>query len=59
MSAAGFLVQWLAYLREERRFAANSADAYQRDVAAFLGFLTGHLGHEASAADLASLEPRD
>jgi integrase/recombinase XerC len=59
MSAAVLLAQWLAHLREERRFAANSLDAYQRDVASFLGFLTEHLGGEVKAGDLASLEPRD
>ncbi len=59
MSAAALLVQWIAHLREERRFAANSLEAYQRDVASFLGFLTDHLGGAASAGDLATLEPRD
>ena len=60
MSAAVELLQhWIAHLRDERRFADNSLDAYQRDVAAFLGFLTHHLGGEPSAGDLAELEPRD
>jgi integrase/recombinase XerC len=59
MSAAALFAQWIAYLRDERRFAANSVEAYQRDVAAFLGFLTNHLGCEASSGDLAALEPRD
>ncbi|MEQ1707442.1 MAG: tyrosine recombinase XerC [Terricaulis sp.] len=59
MAAAALLVQWVAHLRDERRFAANSVEAYERDVAAFLGFLTSHLGGEAKAADLAQLEPRD
>ena len=60
MTAAVELLQhWIAHLRDERRFADNSLDAYQRDVAAFLGFLTHHLGGEPSARDLAELEPRD
>src|SRR5690606_31377597 len=59
MTAAALLAQWLAHLRDERRFAANSVEAYERDVAAFLDFLTGHLGAAATAADLAALEPRD
>lgn len=59
MTGPALLAQWIAYLRDERRFAANSIDAYQRDVAAFLGFLQGHLGGEAQSADLAQLEPRD
>jgi integrase/recombinase XerC len=58
-AAAALLSQWIAHLRDERRFADNSVDAYQRDVATFLGFLTNHLGAEASGRDLAELEPRD
>jgi integrase/recombinase XerC len=57
--ASALLSQWTAHLREERRFSANSVEAYERDVAAFLGFLSTHLGGEASAKDLAELEPRD
>lgn len=59
MTGAALLAQWIGYLRDERRFAANSIDAYQRDVAAFLGFLQGHLGGEALSADLVKLQPRD
>ena len=59
MHAAALLQTWIAHLRDERRFAANSVEAYERDVAAFLGFLQGHLGSEPSSQDLASLEPRD
>ena len=58
-AASALLGQWLAHLREERRFAANSMDAYERDVGAFLDFLRGHLGGEPSACDLTDLEPRD
>jgi len=59
MTGPALLAQWIAYLRDERRFSPNSVEAYERDVAAFLGFLQAHLGGEASAHDLASLEPRD
>ncbi len=59
MSALALLQEWTAHIRDERRFAAHSVEAYERDVAAFLGFLTLHLGGEASAHDLAALEPRD
>ncbi|MBX9745258.1 MAG: tyrosine recombinase XerC [Hyphomonadaceae bacterium] len=59
MTAAALLSHWIAHLRDERRFADNSIDAYQRDVAAFLGFLTSHLGNEPTGRDLAELEPRD
>lgn len=58
-NATAFLAQWIAHLRDERRFAENSVEAYERDVAAFLGFLSGHLGGEPSVRDLAELEPRD
>lgn len=57
--AAALLPHWIAHLRDERRFAANSVEAYERDVAAFLGFLQDHLGGAASLADLKTLEPRD
>ena len=59
MHAAALLQSWIAHLRDERRFAANSVEAYERDVAAFLGFLQSHLGGEPSGDDLAQLEPRD
>jgi integrase/recombinase XerC len=57
--ASALLSLWIAHLRDERRFAANSVEAYERDVEAFLGFLSGHLGGTPSARDLAALEPRD
>jgi len=59
MTAAALFTHWIAYLRDERRFAANSLEAYQRDVAAFLDFLQHHLGGAPGARDLANLEPRD
>jgi integrase/recombinase XerC len=59
MTASALLSQWTAHLREERRFSGNSVEAYERDVAAFLGFLSGHLGGEPGARELAELEPRD
>ncbi|MFT3728467.1 MAG: tyrosine recombinase XerC [Terricaulis sp.] len=58
-AASALLNQWVAYIRDERRFAANSVEAYERDVAAFLDFLQGHLGGEPAGRDLATLEPRD
>src|SRR5262245_29665364 len=57
--ASALMSQWIAHLRDERRFAANSVLAYERDVAALLDFLTGHLGGAPSARQLAGLEPRD
>lgn len=59
MNAVALLNEWIAHLRDERRFATNSVEAYERDVAAFLGFLKDHLGGEPTGRDLVSLEPRD
>lgn len=59
MSAALLLSSWIAHLREERRFSPHSVNAYQRDVAAFLHFLSSHLSGEPSLYDLGALEPRD
>ncbi len=58
-AASALLTQWIAHLRDERRFADNSVAAYERDVAAFLGCLSGHLGGEPGARALGELEPRD
>jgi integrase/recombinase XerC len=57
--ASALMSQWIAHLRDERRFAANSIAAYERDVAALLDFLRAHLGGEPGARQLAELEPRD
>jgi integrase/recombinase XerC len=59
MNGPALAAHWIAYLRDERRFAANSLDAYERDIAAFLDFLQSHLGGEADSAALKTLEPRD
>lgn len=59
MTAAALHAQWVAHLRDERGFAANSVEAYERDVGAFLDFLQSHLGGAPSSKDLAELEPRD
>jgi integrase/recombinase XerC len=58
-TASALLATWIAHLRDERRFAANSVEAYEHDVSAFLDFLQSHLGGEPSGKDLAELEPRD
>jgi integrase/recombinase XerC len=58
-AASALLSDWIAHLRDERRFAANSVEAYERDASAFLDFLRDHLGGAPSARDLAVLEPRD
>lgn len=59
MQATALLADFIAHIRDERRFSPRSVEAYQRDIAAFLGFLAQHLESEVSGADLAALEPRD
>ncbi len=58
-TAAALFAQWIAHLRDERRFSPNSVEAYERDVAAFLDFLQDHLGGAPGARELSELEPRD
>ncbi len=53
------LAAWRAWLANERRASAHTLDGYGRDLAAFLGFLSGHLGNEPRLADLATLKPAD
>lgn len=50
---------YLTYLATERRAAASTVAAYQRDVSAFLGFLTRHLGTEPDLAALGVLQVAD
>ena len=50
---------WLAALRNERRMAGLTVDAYERDTRQFLQFLTGHLGEPPSLADISALRPAD
>ena len=44
----GAFLDWLA---RERRASVLTVAAYGRDLSAFLGFLTGHLGAEPDLAD--------
>lgn len=50
---------FLAWLATERRASPHTLEAYGHDVAAFLGFLTGHLGAEPDLCALAALRPAD
>ena len=50
---------WRRWLESERRASTHTADAYGRDLSAFLTFLTEHLGGEAALKDLAALKPAD
>ncbi len=51
--------EFLTWLAGERRAAAKTVETYGRDAAALLGFLSGHIGGEVSAATLAGLKPAD
>jgi integrase/recombinase XerC len=55
-AARGEFLDWLAH---ERRASPLTVEAYARDVAAFLGFLTEHLGGEADLAALGGLRVAD
>lgn len=50
---------WLDSLAKQRRLAANTVEAYERDCRQFLTFLSGHLGKAVAMSDLASLKPVD
>jgi integrase/recombinase XerC len=52
-------IAFLEWLGRERRAAALTVEAYGTDIAAFLGFLTQHLGGEPDLAALASLRAAD
>jgi len=53
------LARWLSYLGAERRMSAKTLDAYRRDVAQFLTFLTEHLGGAPTLKQLAKITPAD
>ncbi len=50
---------WRTWLSSERRVSDHTADAYARDLSAFLGFLTNHLGAEPALLALGALKPAD
>jgi len=50
---------WLAYLSVERQLAANTAEAYERDISQFLAFLAGHLDRLPDMKQLLVLQARD
>ena len=50
---------FLAWMRDERRASPHTIEAYGRDIADFLGFLTGYQGAEPDVAALAALRPVD
>jgi integrase/recombinase XerC len=50
---------WLAMLGKERRLAALTLEAYERDTRQFLQFLTGHVGGPPGLSDVSELRPAD
>ena len=59
MTGAEARARYLDWLARERRAAANTVEAYGRDLGDFLGFLTGHLGEEPELEALAGLRAAD
>lgn len=52
-------LEWLSSLEKERRLAALTVEAYERDTRQFLQFLTGHCGGPPRLSALAELRPAD
>lgn len=56
---APVVADWQAWLTAERRASPHTVDAYGRDLAAFLSFLSSYRGGLPELADLGSLEAAD
>lgn len=53
------IADWQRWLKTERRVSAHTFDAYARDLAAFLQFMTGHLGDPPDLRAFADFGPAD
>lgn len=53
------LAVFCAHLSGERRLSPKTVEAYQRDISAFFGFLSGHIGGGLSLSVLADLSVTD
>ena len=53
------LRDWLNWLAAERRAAAHTVNAYNRDLAQFIAFAAGHGGGPVALRHLAAMELRD
>ena len=53
------LEYWQDYLAHEKRVSRHTLRAYTADISHFITFLTGHLGHPPSLADLGDAHIRD
>ncbi|MEX2520806.1 MAG: tyrosine recombinase XerC [Paracoccaceae bacterium] len=58
-AAADLLARFLAALRGARGASKHTLEAYQRDIAGFLGFLAEHQGAPATLNSLAAITPRE
>jgi integrase/recombinase XerC len=59
VSATQALVDWLAYLAQERRASPRTVTAYSDCVGRYLGFMQQHRGEALSRADLGTVEPSE
>jgi len=53
------LIDWRVWLAAERRASDHTVAAYERDLADFLLFVSGHLGDRLGLGDLAALRASD
>ena len=51
------LGMWLEHLKSERRLAAKTLEAYERDLRQFCQHLTEYLGHPPRKSDFSDLKP--
>jgi integrase/recombinase XerC len=52
-------LDWMHWLKHERRLAGHTVEAYQRDIDSFLGFLVQHRGEVLTLASLPHLTASD
>ena len=55
---ARLVSSWHAYLAHDRNLAANSLEAYGRDLRQMLSWLSAHIDRPAEVADIASLDAK-
>ncbi|UPY36692.1 tyrosine recombinase XerC [Sediminicoccus sp. KRV36] len=59
MTGEAARTEFLTWLATERRASPHTLEAYGRDIADLLGFLTRHLGAEPDLAALGAMRPAD